>query len=283
MYGISKKDLLLIASTLSFLERKLVNTAIENADSYHWPSPAKADRPYALGQMMLERGANTLAPDIMHGGLREEIEKNHSDQVFLSILAHPGGDEVAFKLFDTFCDLVPAERMAEILALPSARIRKFCELFEQEEAISATYYANVLKKRLSNGVPVILPGVPLPATDIEPLKRINRLLVDGKTPWTLEGQNGYYVELFELFDRIKHKDQWLNYPNLEKNELSDEMLHEWQNIIGANKNSRISSLKHAIAKYLRCPADIVAIALLDANDYHQNLKAMHRTQRVTLR
>ena len=59
------------------------------------------------------------------------IEHHEPDRVFLTLLENPNGADVAFKYFDRFCDLLPPERLVQILRMSSEHIDAFRKKFEK--------------------------------------------------------------------------------------------------------------------------------------------------------
>lgn len=163
----------------------------------------KQDWPFFLGQMLVE-----LQEAVDHESIqsREAVEKlieqNGPDKVFLTLLANPKGTDVAWKYFDTFCDLIPVERMTDLFLLTNARAGSFRAKFDGDPAtygdgVDGVFeYVSFLKKRMTNNDDRItcirdLCSFVIDEIDSErkiaiyqDVRALYRAMQTGKTPWT---------------------------------------------------------------------------------------------------
>ncbi len=124
------------------------------------------------------------------------------DLVFLTLLGHPTYPDVASQTFSAFCDMVPAERMLEILNLKAAPVKKFRRALMRERDKLPEYlqpYAKYLQEQREREITEVEHGWiggPSPedikkrdtliATErINNYRKINRLLIEKSGPLTV--------------------------------------------------------------------------------------------------
>lgn len=154
--------------------------------------------------------------DDFPGELLKTAKEHRPDLVFLSVIAHPQGKEVAFKYFDKFCEMIPAERMYEILVKGDIKpITAFRNLFERPGTTSSSAYRKYLQNKIDRpgktiGGLSVLPDdiirVTLEPEDIPILIKINRVLVEGKTPWEIHYDYNPNVPIKDLGTVEKRMD-----------------------------------------------------------------------------
>lgn len=168
------------------------------------------DRAFFIGQTIVEWELSKTRPQGYTQQFFDHIQQHRPDLVFLSIIAHPKGKEIAFKYFDKFCEMIPAERMCEILVKGAIKpIVAFRKLFERPGTTSTSPYIKYLINKIGRSVlPDDIIRVTLQPEDVQTLVKINRVLVEGKTPWEI--QTGYRssppqelrIDLFDIYESL---------------------------------------------------------------------------------
>ncbi len=174
------------------------------------------DRAYLLGQTLVElikKGGG--AKDIVESQANQLVqlakheEKNFADTVFLSMLAYEGDEQIAFTLFSTFCDLIPAERLYQILQLESQQVKKFKEMFLAKPMPITKAYVEYVREvfNFRHSGPARLQWYEH-QRKIEMYARLNRALIDGVSPLTFSltthesPSSKIQVDLFDILNEL---------------------------------------------------------------------------------
>ncbi len=238
-------------------------------------SRRKGDQDFVMGKMIAElfnKSPDTqafLQNKAQLTTIIVEIGNSHPDQVFLSLLTAPKGAEAAFALFDTFCDLVPAERLMQILELKAWQVNKFMALLTKEPEKSPVYVQPYLqyllrqrKREIASQKMTWTLGKSEQATKerdalaareyIENFRKINRVLLNGVTPYTISvvdtkqlgntDPQRIYIDLYDLTRQVSLE---LNAARLVSRKIVDQA-HE--KILGL-KPDMILTLRDRIQKY----------------------------------
>jgi hypothetical protein len=199
-----------------------------------------ADRSFFVGQMFIVAANQDLAGDFFTLTPFHDRERYRPDLVFLSIVAHPQGKEVAFKYFDKFCDLIPAERMCEMLRLLRPDVLQFSMRFEGGGDNNTKAYLDYLRKQLPNLEPLFiqmhdrLELYKLQPEHIEYLRKMNRALVEKKTPW-IKFVSIFSGEEYQGVARRVAIDAWelwgfLGRQSLNPQQIADHDARAWDGI-----------------------------------------------------
>lgn len=150
----------------------------------------EVDSGFYVGQMFIAAARSGSADDFFVTEPFNHLERYHIDLAFLSILAHPQGKAAAFKYFDKFCDMIPAERMCELLNNSADPIRQFVQEFKGEGSPSTSAYLEYLRSHLPFTLGNLVSQGDRPnlyhlqSEHLEILRKINHVSIEGKTPWT---------------------------------------------------------------------------------------------------
>lgn len=186
------------------------------------PELLKVADPFVLGQLIvINTGPGKLAN--VEQALFAALERiPNPDLVLLSVLANPNGAAVAFEHFDKFCARIETERMYQILRdhIPNApqhpAIEKFNELFHNQlpEHHTVSYVKHLRREILGMWG---FDQYHQPYVDLH--LKLNRVLVDKKTPWTvvidgseIDADGNYddgYAD-FELWRTFEHSNSALS-------------------------------------------------------------------------
>ncbi|MEK7632280.1 MAG: hypothetical protein AAB473_00630 [Patescibacteria group bacterium] len=187
---------------------------------------SEEDRAFFIGQQLIV--SLSIGSDTNVEPYFERMKEIRADLVFLSIIAHPKGKEIAFKYFDKFCEMIPAERMVELLKQRGKMMQEFLRQFEKIPSDASRTYLLYLRKALDSrpgdyGSRDPLTGISWRwKTDadasriIEPLRKINKAILAGGTPWEIQystevrrvpikdiGKFPKYIDLFDLHVSLK--------------------------------------------------------------------------------
>lgn len=118
--------------------------------------------------------------------LEHLAKESDNETVFLTILAHPKGVDIAFALFDTFCERIPLERMLAIMkdaivdGVEHPALKAFLDRFlKAKPSKNAKYtqaYLGQMKKHFWSSIP---------HEALSALRKIQKMIREEKTPYTI--------------------------------------------------------------------------------------------------
>lgn len=166
----------------------------------------EADRSFYAGQMFIAAAKEGPVDRFFSIVPFNDLERYRVDLAFLSVIAHPQGKEVAFKYFDKFCEIIPAEKMCEVIKGKSKPCADFRKMFLRAGPESVRTYLQHLRgkvRRVSPWREQLALTEFIEPNGLESLVKINKVLLEGCTPWEI--QTGYrssppMVLKIDLFD-----------------------------------------------------------------------------------
>lgn len=245
--GLYREDFEAVKDGMSFWERRVAErfNYADRSQLRMYPSAcvhqvnlrrSGEDRAFFVGQMLIDWAGQAAGNNIFQTEPFNHMEDLRPDLVFLSIIAHPQGKEVAFKYFDKFCEIIPAERMCEIFSLSQSLVRDFTYLFDANGSPVARTYLKYLRDQIPfmyfSDDPIFLRNVG--PEDIDWIKKINRVLIEGRTPWTKEVTFEEYFKHGSMGSVVCEIDAWEIWDELGKQSGFSPDLKDAENPNGWN-------------------------------------------------